>query len=104
MGIVANPVPPDETQTAQDESERHVVVRLLFEYSSGERTPDVPGFSSGIITIRSQRSVREVPVQASAGPARSRFPCQSHILTATNMANHSPSSGKVTKSLRQVKL
>jgi len=108
--IVRNLVPSDKTRTAPDEPERHRVVRLSFECSSGERTPDVPGFSSGKTTIRPQRSVSEVPVQASvrafntAGPARSRFLWQSLILTATNMANQSPSSGKVTKSLRQVKL
>jgi len=78
--IVGNPVPPDETQTAQDEPERHEVVRILFECSSGERTPDVLRFSSDRVTIRPQRPVREVLVQASvrgihtASPARSRFP------------------------------
>jgi len=78
--IVRNPVPPDETQTAQDEPERHEVVRLLFACSFGERTPDAPRFSSDRVTIRPQRPVREVLVQASvrgihtASPARSRFP------------------------------
>ena len=65
LGIVGNLVPSDETQTAPDEPERHGVIRLSFECSSGERTPDVPGFSSGKFTIRPQRSIREVPVQAS---------------------------------------
>ena len=78
--IVGNTVPPDETKTAQDEPKRHEVVRLLFECSSGERTPDVPRFSSDRVTIRPQRPVREVLVQASvrgihtASSARSRFP------------------------------
>jgi len=57
--IVENPVPPDETQTAQDELERHEVVRRLSECSSGNRTPDVPRFSSDSVTIRPQRPVRE---------------------------------------------
>jgi len=50
--------------------------------------------------------VCEATVRAfnTAGPARSRFPRQSQILTETNMPNQSPCSGKVTKSLRQVKL
>jgi len=80
LRIVGNPVPPDETQTVQDEPERHEVVRLLFECSSGERTPDFSRFSSNRVTIRPQRPVREVLVQASvrgihtASPARSRFP------------------------------
>jgi len=80
MVIVGNPVPPDEAQTAQDKPERHEVDRILFECSSGERTPDVPRFSSDRVTIRPQRPVREVLVQASvrgihtASRARSRFP------------------------------
>jgi len=44
--IVGRPVPRDETQTAHDEPERHGVVRISFECLSGERTPDVPRFSS----------------------------------------------------------
>jgi len=75
--IVSNRVPSDETRTAPDKPEQHRVVRLSFECSSGDRTPDVPGFSSGKITIRPQRSVREVPVQASVkafNAARSRLP------------------------------
>jgi len=40
--IVSNRVPSDETRTAPDKPEQHRVVRLSFECSSGERTPDVP--------------------------------------------------------------
>jgi len=78
--IVGDPVPPDEARTVQDEPERHEVVRLLFECLSGERRPDVFRFSSNRVTIRPQRPVREVLVQASvrgihaASLARSRFP------------------------------
>jgi len=77
--IVGNPVPRDETQTVHDEAERHGVVWLSFECSSGERTPDVPRFSSDSVAIRSQRPVREVLVQASVRAMNTSLPLSKPI-------------------------
>jgi len=83
-------VPSDETRTAPNKPERHVVVRLSFECSSGKRMPDVPGFSSRKVAIRSQRPGLSESLKHSRPGSK---PFLMTVPLVTNITNQSPSSG-----------